>query len=373
MVKRRIVGALGLVLAAILLLRSDAALEAAQNGLDLWWNAVFPSLFPFFVCVGMLEAGGLFPALSRLFAKLSDRLLLPRNLIACFLVGAVSGYPAGARICGSLFDEESVAYVNLCSPIFIVGVVAHSMLGKTEYAFPILCAHYGAAVVGALVRRLAFGFSASAGPAALLREPKPFSLIDSVSDGVTAMLRIGGSIVFFLVISALCDATGVFSALSAPFKLLGIDPEFVHALLTGLMEFTSGCRAAAALQLAPRQAVALSAAIISFGGLCVFIQARMFLPFRRPWRYLAEKLFQAVVAYLIAFFTAPLFFPAGIPVMADDAEQIMQNAMAGGSLFVISAVTMAFIYLVALVASRLSAARRNGSAPSYRRPRRPLR
>lgn len=336
----------GLLLTALLLAFSKEALAAAADGLSLWWTAVLPTLFPFYIGTSLLLSGGAFAALSRLAARPAKALNLPRAFIPAFVFGAVAGYPTGARLANESGCEGLAPFSNLCSPIFMLGVVGAGLLGDALLALPILAAHYGAALLAALLQSVLGGFGTACaqktGPAAA-----PFSLIGAIGEGMSVMLRIGGSIVLFLVLSALLEKAGLFALVSRPFTALGAPEDAVYAILTGLMEFTCGCRAVALAKLSPRLTTSLIAALTSFGGLCVFLQAAMFLDIKRPAKYLLAKSFQAVLAFCIAYLLFPLF-PAGeVPAMRVDPAMAKENATAAGTLLFVSALAMAFVYLLA--------------------------
>src|SRR5262245_3465000 len=74
-------------------------LESSLRGLSIWWQVLFPALFPFFVISELLLGFGI----VHFFGKLLDPLMRPLFRlpgIGSFVVtmGYVSGYPVGARL-----------------------------------------------------------------------------------------------------------------------------------------------------------------------------------------------------------------------------------------------------------------------------------
>ena len=67
-----------------LLFCSQTAQAAAREGLSLWWEAVLPTLFPFYVGTGLLLSGGGFEALGRLCSRLPFFRKLPSALPGLF-------------------------------------------------------------------------------------------------------------------------------------------------------------------------------------------------------------------------------------------------------------------------------------------------
>ena len=117
-----------LAVMAVVLARSEETAQAVRDGLALCAQSVVPALFPFFVLSGLFIsmgcAGVLAPALGRLPG------VSPAGASA-FLLGAVGGYPVGARTVGQLRAaglcgrEEGECLLTCCNnagPAFIFGV-----------------------------------------------------------------------------------------------------------------------------------------------------------------------------------------------------------------------------------------------------------
>lgn len=67
---------LGIVLAAcmlLMLIHPSSSLDAALRGLAVWWDVLFPSLFPFFVISEIMLGFGI----VHLFGALLDPLMRP--------------------------------------------------------------------------------------------------------------------------------------------------------------------------------------------------------------------------------------------------------------------------------------------------------
>jgi len=72
----------------------------------LWFNVVFPSLFPFFVASEILYRTGFIKAIGILL----EPIMRPFNVPGCgsfaFAMGITSGYPVGAKITASMREEK---------------------------------------------------------------------------------------------------------------------------------------------------------------------------------------------------------------------------------------------------------------------------
>ncbi len=349
------------LLMALLLFFSAEAAAAAQNALLLWWRSVLPALFPFYVCADLLQSGGLFSSLARVFRRPAARLELSPAAAPCFLFGALFGFPTGARLCAQNGVPSLAGFCNLCSPVFLLSVLA-SLFGNRAFFWPVAIAHYGAALLSAaltlFLRRRGKKRAPLPPPSAHAESDAPFSLISSIGEGMLVMLRIGGCIVLFSVLAAVLEAVGVVRLLSAALAPLGINAELVAALLRGALEFTNGCASALACGLAPRITAALCAFLMSFGGLCVYVQARLFVSRADMKRYLPQRLAQGLLAFGIAYLTAPLFLGGAVPAMEYSVDTIRINASGGAAMLGASAVGISAAYLAGVLLKRGGGARK---------------
>ena len=84
-------------LMALLLLRSQVAAAAVRQGLTLCAQSLLPALFPFFVAVSWAVNCGLFHTLQSMGIPTSA---------AVFFLGALGGYPLGARTVGEAYRGD---------------------------------------------------------------------------------------------------------------------------------------------------------------------------------------------------------------------------------------------------------------------------
>lgn len=343
-----------LLLAVCLLLLAEDCAHAAAEAFALWWSSVLPALFPFYLCTSLLLRSGAAQSLVRLLRPVSRLLRLPQGVLPCLLLGGVAGYPTGARLCASLGAAQYGARCSLCSPMFLIVLVGGGLLRGGGSA-PLLClAHYGAALL-LLPLRCAGSDDVQPVPEAEAGACAGGAL-RMVGDGMAAMVQIGGCIAGASVLAALLRHLGLHAALDALAKPLGLPAGLMGALAQGMLEFTGGCAAVAALGLPLRMAAAACAFLVSFGGLSVFLQTRLFLS-GGAGRYFLLKLLHGALAAAIAYLCAPLLLADAAAVMAQPAQEYALNALSGASLLFACAVTVIAAYLGALALSALPARR----------------
>lgn len=290
------------------LLYPDSVLTAARDSFALFVHGLLPALFPSFVLASVLTASGLPAKLGEVFSPAMKKLGLPGEAGPLMVLGAVSGYPVGAKLTASLYDRREIdlptaerlcALCNLASPMFLTGTLAAAILKKPSLGLVMMLSHWAGAVavllIGALFNR---GRTSALQPS--LSGVREFSLAKSlmtaVAEGMAAMLRVCGAVMLFAVIIAALRVSGMLSAFSSTFSFLGVDPKIVEAVVSGFFEKTTGAAEIAALRgVSLSVKAAFCSFFAAFGGCSILLQTLFFLPVR-PTRYWGYKLLQGAVA-----------------------------------------------------------------------------
>ncbi|WP_424767125.1 sporulation integral membrane protein YlbJ [Paenibacillus sp. sgz302251] len=290
------------------------AINASLRGLSIWWQVLFPALFPFFVISEMLLGFGI----VHFFGKLLDPLMRPLFRlpgIGGFIVtmGYISGYPVGARLTAQLWEqrlvsraegERLVAFTTTSDPIFLIGAVSVGFFQNVALAPLLAAAHYGGGLlIGFLMRfhdRHAPDSSANkpqhnARTAKLYRPSRIAEALramhqarlldgralgkllqDSVQSALKLMIVVGGLVVFFSVVMEMLTHAGIVEALAealrALFGLIGLPKPLADAGVYGLFEVTLGARAAGTAGTGLMHQAAVAAWVLSWGGLSVHAQ-----------------------------------------------------------------------------------------------------
>lgn len=120
----------------------------------------------------------------------------------------------------------------------------------------------------------------------------------AVRESVNSILLVGGTLVFFVVAVRLFEASGIVS-------LLGRN-ELQKGTLFGLLEMTNGIKILSAEPVS-RLSLVLTCGLMSFGGLCIFLQTCGVVNLR-PVGYFAAKLFHVLLSAALCAAMYPLFF-----------------------------------------------------------------
>ncbi|WP_276354012.1 nucleoside recognition domain-containing protein [Cohnella caldifontis] len=352
-----VIGAAALLIGGMALAMPETALQASLRGVKVWWEVLFPALFPFFVLSELLLGFGIVHLAGTLLDPLMRPLFrLPGAGAFVVAMGFASGYPVGARLTSRLMEqklvnraqgERLVEMTTTSDPIFLIGAVGVGFFGRPE-AIPVLAiAHYGGAMLlGVLGRwrkdpglagagsaadsdapkpvgnRLKAAFSAM--HRARLADGRPFGILlqQAMQSSLALMMIVGGLVVFFSAALDLLMQSGILAgfrhllewSLRAVGMPVGLSPAFVQ----GTFEVTLGARAAAqaaspdggTLPLVDRLAAA--AFVLSWAGLSVHAQVAGLMG-RTGWQYgpfARTRLLHGVIAAATVYLIWP-FIPTG--------------------------------------------------------------
>nr|WP_186438413.1 nucleoside recognition domain-containing protein [Cohnella terricola] len=342
-------GGTSILIGCLALVDSQSALNASLRGVAVWWEVLFPALFPFFVLSELLLGFGIVHFAGTLLDPFMRPLFrLPG--VGGFIVamGFVSGYPIGARLTSRLMEqnlvsrdegERLVAMTTTSDPIFLIGAVCIGFFGSLQAAPVLAAAHYsGALLIGAASR---FGKSAAQAtehPAtsasapgvnrfraaivamhrARLADGRPLGILlqQALQSSLALMVIVGGLVVFFSATLELLVKSGILSlfkdTVAQLLDLARLSPNLSSAFVDGTFEVTLGAKAAAAdtgIPLTDR--VAAAAFVLSWAGLSVHAQVAGLMS-GTTWRYglfARARLIHGFLAMLLVYLLWPIFYP----------------------------------------------------------------
>lgn len=278
----------------ILILDSPTALSGAKEGVELCMKTVVPSLFPFFVLSSMLT-GTLAGKSSGCWGRM---LGIPRGSEGIFLTGLLGGYPIGARCIGDSVEQglleasdgaRMMAFCNNAGPAFIFGMAAclfeHPWTGW---------ALWGIQIAGAL--GVAFLLPGRGGLAMTEEKTAPTSLPSALESAIGAIVGVCGWVILFRVVIAFLDRW-VFCFV----------PTEVRVTVCGLLELTNGCSILSEIANQGLRFIICSV-LLSFGGLCVGMQAASVAQGVSMTWYIPGKLLQGLISAGLAMVVQALFF-----------------------------------------------------------------
>lgn len=305
----------GLGAMAALMLCPEIAAESAKNGLKLCFDALIPSLLPFFVISALLRAWGLPGVLSNLLGGVSARLWGIRGPgVSAFLLGITGGYPLGAATIGQLCRDgqmdkrEAQRALRFCcntGPAFLVSAAGSGVFHSSAIGLLLYFTHVLSAVLIGMVSAPGARITAPTERTFIAVAGFSEALTEAVQNAVDTLLTVCGFVVVFSVLTGLLG--GRLSLLAGQISdLTGMELSAAKALLMGTLELGGGLGAMSGL--APTGGnLALSAFLIGFGGVCVQLQTASVLRGTGLRPPIFWKLLHGILAALLTLLTCTLW------------------------------------------------------------------
>lgn len=349
------IGGTALFVCGIALAMPDVALSASLRGVKVWWEVLFPALFPFFVLSELLLGFGIVHLAGTLLDPLMRPLFrLPGAGGFVVAMGFASGYPVGARLTSRLMEqrlvnrsqgERLVEMTTTSDPIFLIGAVGVGFFGRPE-AVPVLAiAHYGGAILLGFLSRWrrdpdGGGYRPSDAPAyapgsarqpggrlraalaamhrARISDGRPLGILlaDSIRSSLALMMVVGGLVVFFSAALDLLLYSGLLrpaqEAIAWLLQAAGMPAALAPSFVKGAFEVTLGAQAAAQATLASAPAalidrLAAASFVLSWAGLSVHAQVAGLMG-RTGWRYgpfVRTRMLHGLVSVVIVYAFGP--------------------------------------------------------------------
>ena len=271
-----------------LILDTKTVIRGAGDGIDLCIRVLIPSIFPFLVICSMVTAS-LPPSMP--FLRSIGRLLkLPAGAEDLFFLGLLGGYPVGAAMVSNAVRSKQISardgarLMAFCSnpgPSFLFG------MGAVLFPSPFYCAALwliqilSAAIVGILTP----GSPSTSRTNSVTKLPMDRNIRRSIS---TMAIICAWVVLFRIVITVLERWT------------LWFLPESAQIIVRGLLELANGIVSLQEIQNLGQRMVLFSM-LLSFGGLCVWMQTISVADGVPTKYYLPGKITQCAISVLLTF------------------------------------------------------------------------
>ncbi|WP_105618093.1 sporulation integral membrane protein YlbJ [Vallitalea okinawensis] len=302
--------------------------EAAHNGLELWLNAVLPSLFPFIVLMNLLVELDFFKVVGRFLEPIMKKIFcLPGCAGFIWLSSITSGYPVGAKIIVDLIDKGDISkdegqhLLNFCNnsgPLFILGTVSVGMLSLPESGYLLLLTHLLSSLCVGFIFRFRIPHQ-SYRPKRMLphKQSKQYDigklLGNSIKSGMELMLIIGGFVILFSVIMQLIQTYGILSLLLGPldflFKAFHMSTTSLESFILGFIEITNGISLIAKEPMFIPLQLSFVSFLIAWSGLSIHAQTASVIKGSglNFTSYMKAKCLQGCIAAVLTYFLTPYF------------------------------------------------------------------
>lgn len=258
-----------------LIMFSKTNILAVQNAISLFFEKVFPSLFPFFIAADLLSHTNIINILNTILSPIMKPLFNVSGKGAFpFIMGIISGYPTGAKIvsdfrknniCTKVECERLLAYTNNSGPLFIIGTVGSSLFLSTEIGILLLITHIlGTLTVGIIFRFYKNNYYRNENIVDELDIDNFSSILtESIFNSFKTTGMIFGFIIMFSIINNILLTSGI----------LKLFPSAIIGSILGTCEITNGINYISMIKSSNLTIqLILTSFFLGFGGISVLMQ-----------------------------------------------------------------------------------------------------
>ena len=291
--------------------------KSCLDAISVWAFKVLPLMFPFFIftrlIVNLSEVKPNF--MDKFFNKVYHA---PVGSFSTFFLATLSGYPMGAKIICTKFENNQITSIeakkmlSFCSvsgPMFMLGTVGIAMLNSYKAGLIILISNIIASLLNGLIYR---------GKATKQEAPSQYYksssniLSDSVYDSLISILMVGSYIVLsFLIIDMLNNlkiTSFLTNVICCVFKTSN-SHDIVYSILNGTVEITRGILDLSKTSTPLINKTIIASTLIGFGGVSIMLQSISFLSkLKIPVKIMfVQKLTQALLCLIVTTFACLIF------------------------------------------------------------------
>lgn len=279
----------------VLIFDGKTAMRGAIDGIELCFQVLIPSLFPFFI-LSMLLTGSLYGQSFSLLRPLVWFCGIPQGSESLLPAGFLGGYPAGAQSVSQLYRsgrltrEQAEKLLPLCNnagPAFIFGVLG-SMFSRKYIVWLLWLVHILSALAAAALLPAAGGSVSTHGG-------EQIGITAALERSVRAMGLVCGWVVLMRIVLAFLERW-----------FLWLLPDVLRVATVGILELSNGC---VLLKQLPQEGLRfiLASGFLSLGGICVTLQTSSVADGLRLTHYFPGKLLQCCFSILMCSLLQPLF------------------------------------------------------------------
>lgn len=288
--KKVVYGIACVIAMTALIFDAEYALLGAKDGVKLCLFTVIPALYPFCV-LSIIFRSIVSGTRIKLLAPMERFCGIPIGSGIIFLIGVLGGYPVAAicieqaRKAGNLSDADAgrmAVFCNNAGPAFIFGMLPCLFNSFTTVIIIWIIQLVSAIIVGFILPNKSKN-------QIMISKQTNTTLKKALESASNSMVQVCSIVILFRVIITI---------ISRWFLWL-LTPELKTALI-GIMELTNGVIELKQISSEINRMI-LSCALLSFGGLCVALQAVSISSAIKPSVYLLGKLLQCGISMTIAY------------------------------------------------------------------------
>lgn len=307
---------------------------AVMNSLKVCMEIIIPSLYAFMVISGFIVSSNIYAVLSKPFGLISRYVFrIPEEYFSVFLIGSVGGYPVGARLLSDMASEGKISkgdaehmlsYCYLAGPAFICSIAGVKLFSSVKVGMIIFAAVIGANIIIAALT----GLGRKIPPKSRQKVTLDVSfdcLIKSIYSGAKGMFSICAIIVFFSSIICIFDKLRAINyTAKIVSKASGLSFSDSIAAVKTVIEISN----ISGLTQNNYSLIPLTAALLSFGGVCVLIQTAGFVGNKLSTKHFyLSRIIATIISYFLCKMLIVVFNAEAVYVIAPKGLARRQNSL----------------------------------------------
>ena len=281
----------------VLIIDTKSVILGAQSGIDLCMKTLIPSLLPFFVISAYFcqtISAIRFPFLKHILKLCA----MPSGTESLLVIGMLGGYPVGAKAVteaysnGQLDKGTARRLLGFCSnagPAFVFGVIGNMFESRWVSWLIMLILIASSIITGVIL------------PSNPIKEnscvkPKKSSLIKIFEGSIRSIAYVCGWVILFRVFLTFLNRW-----------FMWILPDTIRIMLTGIFELSNGCLELRKIGNEGLRMI-ISSGLLSFGGLCIFLQTASVTGDLGLGDYFPGKILQSMISIVLSTFAQYILF-----------------------------------------------------------------
>lgn len=265
-----------------ILSESSTIITAVNYSFIIWYQNIFPSLFPFFVLSQILIHYGFIELTSNLFKPIFTKFFkINENASFVFFMSMLSGFPSNAKYINELVKSNKLTikdaskilmFSHFSNPLFILGSISITFLNNKTIGIYVLISHYlSNIIIGFIFRnynktiinktKFNINYAINQMHKKRISNQTPIIIVitNSLINTINTLLLILGIVITFSIITTIIDNNFTINI-------------YLKAIISGMLEITNGLHHINLLNCLPQTKGLIITAILSFGGFSVHAQ-----------------------------------------------------------------------------------------------------
>ena len=280
--------AAAIIVFAALVLDTDTAKEGVHSGMQVCMQSAVPSLLPFLI-ISKYLSGSLYGMHNPLLAGIGALCGIPKGLESILGVSLIGGYPVGAQIIADAWEKHYIdrktaqrmlGFCNNAGPAFIFGVCA-VLFSAPGIGWLIFMIQLLSAILCGIIIP-----GKKAAVSKIVQEGST-SFVSNLNSAIRSMAGICGWIICFRVVLSYIE------------RYFPMENETSTAILYGVFELVNGTMAIRMIPSEAARFIVLNG-MLSFGGLCVWMQTAAASKGLSLKSFCFSKIFQSLISVVLA-------------------------------------------------------------------------